>query len=89
MIDLIRKTAFCKKCTHWHPLEYQVQRNGTKHLVYRCDSRKRKVLRATEFLPFVPGLSIPVYLTQDESSQRNPTNTPKTTTTMQDGLFTG
>lgn len=53
-------TALCRKCGQWHKLEYQIQKNNTKHLVYRCVNKKGKK-QAAEFLSFIDNLPIPSY----------------------------
>lgn len=57
-------SALCKRCSSWHPLEYQIQKNKTIHLVYRCINRKNKKF-AAEFLPFENNLPIPSYFTHN------------------------
>lgn len=79
----------CRKCYRMHKLEYQVQRNGTKHLVYRCTNTKKKYLHATEYLTFIENLPIESYFTTDrEEKSINPNWEPEEKRQInQDSLF--
>ena len=60
----------CKLCGKMHPLEYQIQKNNTKHLVYRCPFRKQKfVNKAVEFLPMREGLPISSFFSDNARHQ--------------------
>lgn len=58
----VKNTHTCKYCYKEHLLEYQIQKNLTYHLVYKCPFRKgNKKYQVAEFLSYVPNLNIPAY----------------------------
>lgn len=62
----------CKKCNQFHPLQYFLFRDGTRHLFYQCTSTKQRF-----FVPYRPGLNIPEVksskIIQEERKQLQPT----------------
>lgn len=62
----------CKKCGKFHALEYQIQSNGTKHLVIRCLSKKGK-LYPVHYYPFEDGLPLKTYTTEKKEKIEPPT----------------
>lgn len=71
-------THICKYCKEEHLLEYQVQKNNSKHLVYKCPKRKgNHKYKAAGYLPYVPNLPIkesPAYKSNKQYYKNN-TNT--------------
>ncbi len=72
MNPIINTKVTCKLCNQLHELEYQFQRNTTKHLVYRCSNRKYSKDKAVEFLPMRENLPIKSYSTQEIPTNKEP-----------------
>lgn len=59
-------TMKCRKCGSDHKLFYQLQVNGTKHLIYYCG-------RSIVYAPFVAGLNLEIHKSKKLLKTEEPT----------------
>lgn len=71
--------ALCKYCQEQHPLNYMRMVNGHMHMFYDCHNQRTsrgKPTRKRVFVPFVPGLYLPIIgsrkLIKSQQQQRQP-----------------